>query len=132
MAQNTLIGTAAQQQSRFIPKQGLVLAAVFYCVCVLLRGLQMVRGARVAVSRRFLDFTAHQDLQLSAGLDLDWPKPAKTAVGGSSSSSKLNAVSTSLCIAWLSLAGMFVEFKLFTGSVFVVQHGAALTTYCTC
>jgi hypothetical protein len=52
--------------------------------------LQMVRGARVAVSRRFLDFTAHQDLQLSAGLDLDWPKAAKTAVG--SSSSKLNTV----------------------------------------
>jgi hypothetical protein len=50
----------------------------------------MVRGARVAVSRRFLDFTAHQDLQLSAGLDLDWPKAAKTAVG--SSSSKINTV----------------------------------------
>jgi hypothetical protein len=50
----------------------------------------MVRGARVAVSRRFLDFTAHQDLQLSAGLDLDWPKAAKTAAG--SSSSKLNTV----------------------------------------
>lgn len=48
----------------------------------------------MAVSRRFLDFTAHQDLQLAAGLDLDWPKAAKTAVGGGSSSSKLNAVSS--------------------------------------
>ncbi|KAF6262889.1 hypothetical protein COO60DRAFT_553009 [Scenedesmus sp. NREL 46B-D3] len=51
------------------------------------RSGKMVRGARVAVSRRFLDFTAHQDLQLVAGLDLDWPKAAKTAAGSNSSSS---------------------------------------------
>lgn len=51
------------------------------------------------LSRRFLDFTAQQDLQLTAGLDLDWPRAANTAVGGSgSSSSKLKAVSL---IGWL-------------------------------
>lgn len=54
------------------------------------RSQKMTRTAHIAVSRRFLDFTAHQDLQLTAGLDLDWPKAAKTAVGGSSSS-KLKA-----------------------------------------
>eukprot|EP00775_Hariotina_reticulata_P003981 gene3981-4234_t len=58
------------------------------------RSNKMVRTAKVSVSRRFLDFTAHQDLQLSAGLDLDWPRPARNAVGGaqSSSSSKVKAV----------------------------------------
>jgi hypothetical protein len=55
--------------------------------------MQMTRTASVRLSRRFLNFTANQDLQLSAGLDLDWPKAAKAAVGGSSSStSKLKAV----------------------------------------
>lgn len=54
----------------------------------------MTRTAAVRVSRRFLDFTAHQDLQLSLGLDVDWPKAAKTAVGSSSSSSKPKAVGT--------------------------------------
>lgn len=39
------------------------------------------RAATVRVSRRFLDFTAHQDLQLTAGLDLEWPKAARGAVG---------------------------------------------------
>lgn len=46
------------------------------------RSSKMTRSANVRVSRRVLDFTAHQDLQLSVGLDLDWPKAAKTAVGG--------------------------------------------------
>eukprot|EP00882_Tetradesmus_deserticola_P020162 GHRQ01021732.1.p1 GENE.GHRQ01021732.1~~GHRQ01021732.1.p1 ORF type:complete len:185 (+),score=47.82 GHRQ01021732.1:754-1308(+) len=55
--------------------------------CVSAACLQLVRGARVAVCRRFLDFTAHQDLQLAAGVDVDWPKAAKTAVGSSSGSS---------------------------------------------
>eukprot|EP00878_Enallax_costatus_P004061 GHUV01004286.1.p1 GENE.GHUV01004286.1~~GHUV01004286.1.p1 ORF type:complete len:194 (+),score=50.68 GHUV01004286.1:273-854(+) len=54
------------------------------------RSQKMMRTAHIALSRRFLDFTAHQDLQLTAGLDLDWPKPAKTAVG-SNRSSKLKA-----------------------------------------
>lgn len=53
----------------------------------------MTRTGCVRLSRRFLDFTAQQDLQLTAGLDLDWPRVANTAVGGSSSSNKLKAVS---------------------------------------
>jgi hypothetical protein len=62
----------------------------------------MNRTASVRLSRRFLNFTANQDLQLSAGLDLDWPKAAKAAVGGSSSS-KLKAVSGD-CVYCLFLA----------------------------
>lgn len=59
---------------------------------------QMNRTGAVRLSRRFLDFTAHQDLQLTAGLDLDWPRAAKAAVGGGrSSSNKLKAVSV---LAW--------------------------------
>jgi hypothetical protein len=58
----------------------------------------MSRTGAVRLSRRFLDFTAHQDLQLTAGLDLDWPRAAKAAVGGGrSSSNKLKAVSV---LAW--------------------------------
>lgn len=49
----------------------------------------MARTGHVSISRRFLDFTAHQDLQLTAGLDLDWPRAAKTATG---SSRKIKAV----------------------------------------
>jgi len=64
----------------------------------------MSRTGSVRLSRRFLDFTAHQDLQLSAGLDVDWPRPARTAAGGSSSG-KLKAVSLLLsssgCWQWL-------------------------------
>jgi hypothetical protein len=50
----------------------------------------MARTAHVAVSHRLLDFTAHQDVQLTAGLDFDWPRPPRTALGGISS--KLKAV----------------------------------------
>jgi hypothetical protein len=51
----------------------------------------MSRTAAVRVSRRFLDFTAHQDVQLAVGLDLDWPKAAGSTAGGGSSG-KLKAV----------------------------------------
>lgn len=72
--------------------------ALSCCVlCVLC--VQMVRTAKVSVSRRFLDFTAHQDLQLSAGLDLDWPRAARSAVGGARSSSRVKAVRTRLYCA---------------------------------
>jgi len=40
--------------------------------------------AAVRVSRRFLNFTEHQDLQLSVGLDLDMPGVSKRASGASS------------------------------------------------
>ncbi|KAF8061903.1 EGF1 [Scenedesmus sp. PABB004] len=54
------------------------------------RSSRMVRSGHVAVSRRLLDFTAHQDLQLTVGLDLDWPRPAKAA-SGAARSGQLNA-----------------------------------------
>lgn len=38
-----------------------------------------MRRARVAISRRFLNFTERQDLRLMAGLDVDWSGSGRTA-----------------------------------------------------
>ena len=65
--------------------------------------LQFSKFAAVRVSRRFLNFTEHQDLQLSVGLDLDMPGVSKRASGGSSGvSQKLKPVST-----WSALGSCF-------------------------
>lgn len=46
---------------------------------------QVNRTAGVKLSRQWLNFTEHQDLQLSLGLDLDWAGTARQAAGSSSS-----------------------------------------------
>ncbi|KAI8466711.1 MAG: hypothetical protein J3K34DRAFT_524335 [Monoraphidium minutum] len=43
---------------------------------------QLSRRVGVRVSRRFLNFTQRQDLEVAAGLDVDWPTAARSAAGG--------------------------------------------------
>lgn len=45
-------------------------------------GGQVSRRAGIRVSRRFLNFTQRQDLEVSAGLDVDWPAGAAAGGGG--------------------------------------------------
>lgn len=50
------------------------------------------RTAGVKLSRQWLNFTEHQDLQISLGLDVDWAGAARQATGSSSSSKALGGV----------------------------------------
>lgn len=61
---------------------------------------QVSRRAGLRVTQRLLKFTQRQDLELTAGVDLDWPTHARgsgrTAGGGGTSSGKVKAVSVGI------------------------------------